>query len=136
MPTKRRKEIVSLLVLLGFIAVYLLFFRKEPSQEAGTSGRQDRRELAFRHRKPYYTKHARCRMDCRMIDETEVMEILRDGTINYHKSDLKAKPCPSYAVEGITHDRQKVRVVVGNCDSRPSVITVIDLVNEFDCACP
>ncbi len=74
-------------------------------------------------------------MNCRQIDESEVKEILKEGRINYNKSDLKKKPCPVYAVEGMTHDRQHVRIVVGNCSSQASVITVIDLEQEFECEC-
>jgi hypothetical protein len=57
------------------------------------------------------------------------------GVINYNKSDLKDKPCPTYAVEGITHDKQRVRIVVGDCDVKAGIITVIDLENEFECDC-
>ena len=33
-----------------------------------------------------YTKHAKCRMDCRNISEKEIMEVVREGHINYAKS--------------------------------------------------
>lgn len=75
-------------------------------------------------------------MECREIDASEVKEIVQGGTINYNKSELKANPCPKYAVEGITHDKQHVRIVVGDCSSQASIITVIDLENEFECDCP
>lgn len=130
---KKRKDIYSLLILLALIATYLLFFRQNP--EHSTSSRIDRREAAFRHKPIYYTKHAKCRMECREIDESEVEEILSDGSINYNKSDLKDKPCPTYALEGITHDKQRVRIVVGDCDAKAGIITVIDLENEFECDC-
>ena len=122
-----------MLILLALIATYLLFFRQNPEQS--TSSRIDRREAAFRHKPIYYTKHAKCRMECREIDESEVEEILSDGSINYNKSDLKDRPCPTYAVEGITRDKQRVRIVVGDCDAKAGIITVIDLENEFECDC-
>ncbi len=130
---KKRKDIYSLLILIALIATYILFFRQNTEQS--TSTRTDLREAAFSSKPIYYTKHAKCRMDCRQIDESEVKEILNDGIINYRKSDLKDKPCPTYAVEGITDDKQRVRIVVGNCDSQASIITVIDLENEFECDC-
>lgn len=74
-------------------------------------------------------------MDCRHIDESEVKEILRNGRINYSKSELKSTPCPTYAVEGVTQDGQSVRIIVGDCDSRASIVTVIDLKNDFECEC-
>src|SRR5689334_23114536 len=45
-----------------------------------------------------YTEHAKCRMKCREISQSEVEEIMQDGTINYKKSDVDAKPCPTYAL--------------------------------------
>ena len=74
-------------------------------------------------------------MDCRAIDESEVKEILRAGSINYSKSDLKAEPCPKYALEGVTHDGQYVRIIVGDCASQASIVTVIDLKNDYACDC-
>ena len=74
-------------------------------------------------------------MVCRSIDESEVKEILQDGEINYSKSDMKSNPCPKYAVEGTTHDGQHVRIIVGNCKTQASVVTVIDLDNEVECDC-
>jgi hypothetical protein len=83
-----------------------------------------------------YTKHARCRMDCRKISETEVKEIMEKGAINYRKSNVKADPCPVYALEGVTtEDDQRVRIVFAQCDRKTKVVTCIDLDHEFKCAC-
>lgn len=83
-----------------------------------------------------YSKHARCRMGCRHIDEREVKEILRDGTINYKKSELQADECHKrYAVEGVTDDDQKVRIIFAPCQDEVTVVTVIDLGEEWPCDC-
>ncbi len=50
-------------------------------------------------------------MKCRRITQQEVKDILVNGTINYNKSDLNDSRGPSYAVEGMTRDRQKVRII-------------------------
>lgn len=75
-------------------------------------------------------------MECRQIDESEVQEIMRKGDINYRKSDVDAHPCPTYAVEGTTHDQQHVRIVYAQCDYKTKVVTVIDLDHEWECHCP
>lgn len=75
-------------------------------------------------------------MACRKISQTEVEEIMKDGKINYNKSDAKASPCPVYALEGITKDDQKVRIVFGQCDYKTKVITCIDLNTDWECHCP
>lgn len=84
-----------------------------------------------------YTKHAKCRMNCRTISKAEVNDILDEGHINWRKSkpdDLRG--CPTYAVEGETDDGQEVRIVFAACDDVTKVITTIDLDNEYKCHCP
>lgn len=84
-----------------------------------------------------YTKHVRCRMGCRHIDEAEISEILRNGTINYRKSVLDGEPCRhKYAVEGNTSDNQRLRVIFAPCGDEMTVITCIDLDREWPCDCP
>ncbi len=92
-------------------------------------------DQSYRHHKIHYTRHARCRMECRHINETEVNEILQTGKINNRKSELGAHPCPKYALEGITEEHQHLRIIVGDCDNEATIITVIDLDHEFECDC-
>ncbi|MCR6719010.1 MAG: DUF4258 domain-containing protein [Chitinophagaceae bacterium] len=96
------------------------------------------RNYGFDRRTSYleYTEHAKCRMQCRRISQAEVEEIMRDGKINYAKSDTKAKPCPTYALEGVTRDDQRVRIVFAQCDFKTKVVTTIDLETDWSCACP
>ncbi|HMK05257.1 MAG TPA: DUF4258 domain-containing protein [Ferruginibacter sp.] len=81
-----------------------------------------------------YSKHARCRMECRHIDESEVKEILEKGEINYSRieKDEKGK---SFPVEGITHDKQRVRIVFAPKKDALVVVTVIDLDRDWSCDC-
>jgi len=84
----------------------------------------------------HYSKHARCRMNCRHVDESEVKELLEDGKINYSKSDLNEDACHKrYALEGYSHDNQQLRIIVAECNNELTVITVIDLKKEWPCAC-
>lgn len=81
-----------------------------------------------------YSRHARCRMSCRHIDETEVKEILENGTVNFNKieSDGRGK---TYPVEGRTHDGQNVRIVFAPHEKEITVVTVIDINREWPCDC-
>ena len=81
-----------------------------------------------------FSKHAKCRMACRNIDESEIREILKSGTINYKKiqNDKRGK---TYPVEGFTHDKQHVRIVFAPKDDGLVVVTVIDLDTEWKCDC-
>ncbi|MBP6456925.1 MAG: DUF4258 domain-containing protein [Chitinophagaceae bacterium] len=86
--------------------------------------------------KLFFTKHAKCRMRCRFFSEKEVKEILAKGKIDKQRSHPNDKPCPTFAIEGITSDNQHTRMVFANCgDELVKVITVIDLENSPSCDC-
>lgn len=110
--------------------------RKGPAAEVNRDRGFDRR-ISFLE----YSNHAKCRMQCRHISQAEVEEIMRDGEINYNKSDLQSRllsgaRCPRYAVEGKTGDKQDVRIVFAQCNEKTEVVTVIDLDTEWQCDCP
>jgi hypothetical protein len=83
-----------------------------------------------------FTKHAKCRMACRHLDDSEVREILEHGKINFAKSNDRAGSCPTYALEGRTHDGQQTRMVFAFCNATEAkVVTVIDLDTDWKCDC-
>jgi hypothetical protein len=96
------------------------------------------RDHGFDRRSSYleYSNHAKCRMQCRHISQAEVEDIMRNGKINYNKSDLQNARCPRYALEGVTGDNQDVRIVFAQCNEKTEVVTVIDLDTEWQCSCP
>lgn len=96
------------------------------------------RNRGFDRRVTYinYTDHAKCRMQCRHITQQEVHDIMQEGKVNYNKSDVNDTPCPTYAVEGTTPDRQHVRIIFAQCDEKSKVVTVIDLDTKWQCDCP
>lgn len=82
----------------------------------------------------YFTKHARCRMECRHITQMEVKEIVRKAEVNYNKSELDAPKGPTYALEGYTSkDKQHVRIIVAPKQRHLSIVTVIDLDEDWEC---
>ena len=132
-------------ILLALMALAVLLLRKNQSPETNTTPPEKTtkkkdidRNRGFDRRTAYleYTAHARCRMQCRKIAQREVEEIMKNGKINYKKSDVNDKPCPTYALEGITSDAQRVRIVYAQCDHSTKVVTVIDLETDFECDCP
>jgi hypothetical protein len=81
-----------------------------------------------------YTRHGRCRMDCRHISEGEVEALLADGHIDHNRTRHEGE-CVSYAVEGQTGDGQQVRIVYADCDRETRVVTTIDLGSDWPCQC-
>lgn len=139
-------------IIVIALAVLLFFVRKwqhsnnPTTEKKTTTTRTDAKDPAsttnrnrgFDRRISFieYTAHASCRMQCRKISQAEVEEIMRDGKINYSKSNVQAKPCPEYALEGITKDNQRVRIVFAQCDFKTKVVTTIDLGKDWECYCP
>lgn len=130
-------------LIIGLLTVLFLFYKqckknqttantkyKKENTSQKSSGGLDRNPSAIN-----YSKHAKCRMDCRHIDESEVREILQNGKINYRKSEIKTDCGSKYAVEGLTHDQQRVRIIFAPCQTEVTVVTVIDLGTEWSCAC-
>jgi hypothetical protein len=139
----RRWYTILLIVILGAALFIVKRCKNDVSKSAVTQGRQDpaseiNRNRGFDRRISFieYTEHAKCRMECRHISQAEVEEVMQDGKINYNKSNVKANPCPAYALEGVTKDNQRVRIVFGQCDYKTKVVTVIDLDTEWSCHCP
>ncbi len=117
------KKYIPLIVLLA--AGFLLWWVKSHQRTDGFNRNPASLE---------YTRHARCRMECRHIDETEVEEILKNGVLNVNKieEDGRGKKFP---LEGTTHDNQHVRIIFAPEGNKMVVITVIDLGKDWDCEC-
>lgn len=126
-----------LVIIVGIIVFGVKTWKNNSGQNAGLTITDA--EGDWRHHKLIYTKHARCRMDCREISEEEVEYILTAGTVNEAKSkeasDEATGNCDSYALEGKTNDGQHVRIVYGACDKITKVITAIDLDEDHKCNC-
>lgn len=145
--TKVKKAIpyLFLLVLLG-VALFMRY-REQHVEGDGPGNQQESRsgkpitgnESSLDYfRDPeaeyFFTKHARCRMDCRHITQKEVKEIVSKAEVNYNKSELDAPKGSTYALEGYTSkDNQHVRIIVAPKQRHLSIVTVIDLDKDWEC---
>lgn len=131
-----RPLLIAILVILA--ASWFRFRHTSANQNQPEIAAQ--RGQAHQHEIPagarlVYTKHARCRMDCRHITEAEVQEVLTEGVVNEAKSDRSDSPCPTYALEDHTREGQHLRIVFARCDNVVKVVTCIDLDQDFECHC-
>jgi Domain of unknown function (DUF4258) len=110
------------------ILVFTVFQCNQPGQQGSSPINRNESMLVF-------TRHARCRMDCRHITETEVREILEKGEIDYRKSEPNAHPDPKYALEGYTREGQHLRIIFAPSSRGLVVITCIELGVEWQCDC-
>lgn len=127
------------LPFLILIAAVLLFFLVKKNQRGKQTGRitveavkDDYFSLRTGNKTIVYSKHARCRMDCRHVDESEVKEILETGEINYNKEQDNENGV-TLPLEGTTHDGQRVRIVFAPKEKEIVVVTVIDLNKDWPC---
>ncbi len=128
---------------LILVAVILLFFWIKKNQRGSSNNKPTNRVTVKSVKDDYialregdktikYSRHAKCRMDCRHIDESEVKEILQTGEINYNKTQESEKGV-TYPLEGKTHDGQHVRIVFAPNGNEVTVVTAIDLDTDWPC---
>ena len=126
MKQSRRYWLIAMVLLI----TALVFIMRRVGRDPGEVGGMQRDPASI-----VYTKHAKCRMDCRQITEEEVKQILLEGKVNYSKSEPKGKPDPKYALEGTSADGQQLRIVFAADEGKLVVVTAIDLGKEWPCAC-
>jgi hypothetical protein len=134
---KKQNTKYILLLMAG-----LLFFFIKVNQRGKKGNMQERvtitnaadaySQLRTGNKKLTYSRHAKCRMACRQIDESEVKEILLNGEINFDKDRETAKGV-TYPLEGKTHDGQNVRIVFAPHENDITVVTAIDLDTNWPC---
>jgi len=124
---RQKSQVFSLILIV--VIVGITFFQNQRNK---TTFQDFDNDL---NKRIYYTKHAKCRMDCRYISKEEINFIREEGNINYRKSNLEDKPCPTIAKEGRSKDGQMLRIVFAECDDETKVVTAIDLENKYKCNC-
>lgn len=60
------------------------------------------------------------------IDTSAISYILKTGDVNFRESDIEAKPCKTYQVEGKVKE-QKLGLIFENCDSTAVLKRVFNL---------
>lgn len=130
-----KKAIPYLVILvLFFVALAVRNSREGKSASSETTSADSLSVFSDPKAEYFFTKHARCRMECRDISQKEVKEIVRQASINYEKSDLHAPRGAKYALEGYTRDEnQHVRIIVAPKKRHLSIVTVIDLEKDWEC---
>jgi hypothetical protein len=87
-----------------------------------------------RHATIIYSKHSRCRMECRHITEDEVKEILLEGKLNARKEKEDDRGI-TYPLEGMA-DGHHLRIVFApKEEDEVEVVTCIDLDTDWPCDC-
>jgi hypothetical protein len=127
----------SRIAIIVLITCTILFFLKQSGNNLiGNTSSQNKQHSILLSDKLIYTRHAKCRMDCRHISEAEIKEVIIEGHIKEQKSNANHKPCPTIAIEDYTKTNKNLRIVFAKCeDGVTKVVTCIELDKEFNCNC-
>lgn len=124
---RSRKATLSLVIIIILLSIFIFRRWREPKQREAFDRTPGKLE---------YTKHAQCRMNCREISKKDINEIMSKGIINFSRSDRYDKPCPTYALQGVTSDGESLRIIFAQCSNETKVVTAYNLKEEFECNCP
>ena len=136
-----KKQTKFFLLLIAAVVIGVFLFRniypiaRNNDNQPSQGNKKEVAELNRNVNNLILTKHAMCRMECRDITEEEIKEILREGDINYAKSNLNDNRGVTYALEGYSDDRQHLRIIFAPEKDRLVVVTCIDLNKEWQCDC-
>lgn len=131
---KKYLPYILLLAAIGFYVWVKMHQGPQRSKPSNTETSANADPFDRQLRPIIYSKHARCRMDCRQIDSSEVEEILAEGKFNKAKVETSSQGT-TYPLEGVTHDGQHVRIVFAPKQHNIVVVTAIDLDSEMKCDC-
>ena len=127
---RRKVRIPAFLVIL--LALIVVFVARKRNSSPADPGKDP--VAGYRSGNIVYSAHAQCRMACRKITDAEIKEVLQEGVINYQKSETNLTN-PRYALEDVTQDGQKVRIVIALEKKQAVLVTCIDLEKEWPCNC-
>ena len=115
---------------LGLVLSYAFFGDRYPTWLPGSIVLEDLLEF-----KTSYSDKAICNMECRNISKDGIREMLTRGDVLFSESETRAKPCPSYVIEGETDAGRLLRVVFTRCDSTSEVLSAHAVDENLDCSC-
>jgi hypothetical protein len=124
---KARNVIISFVIIVALVLLGMMKMRWWEPQ---------RKEALDRHPSHLeYTRHAECRMSCRHISKEDITDVLQKGVIIFNKSNMRDRPCPTFAVQGLTESGENIRIILAQCNSVTKVVTCYNLKKDFNCNC-
>jgi len=70
-----------------------------------------------------FSEAIKAQMDEKKIDTSTIKQILKNGDVNFSKSNTKRNPCAIYIIEGYVHNRETL-ITVENCDSTATLLNL------------
>lgn len=125
---RSRNVIITLLFVLALLVLTFIRVRYwEPKKKLAFNRSPSRIE---------YTRLALCLMDCYHISANDIADIFKTGKVNTDKTNLKEKPFPVFAIEGITSNKFNMLMVVIQSGNVAKIKSCYRADETFICNCP
>ncbi|SIS68957.1 hypothetical protein SAMN05421766_103402 [Zobellia uliginosa] len=114
------KRLGFYLVGLSIGIVFLTFFLKKKSEETGTEFCYfpNCRTLKDIRSKPMsYSEEVNRLFSEKKIDTLDILNILRNGDVDFSNSETKTTPCKTYIIEGSIKEREAI-LKIRNCKEK------------------
>ena len=114
------KRLGFYLVGLSIGIVFLTLFLKKKTEETGTEFCYfpNCRTLKDIRSKPIsYSDEIKRLMEEKKLDTLDIAYFLREGEVDFGKSETKSKPCKTYFIEGLVKDKEALMKVI-NCTEK------------------
>ncbi|MDO6516869.1 DUF4258 domain-containing protein [Zobellia uliginosa] len=111
------KRLGFYLVGLSIGIVFLTFFLKKKSEETGTEFCYfpNCRTLKDIRSKPMsYSEEVNRLFSEKKIDTLDILNVLRNGDVDFSNSETKTTPCKTYIIEGSIKEREAI-LKIRNC---------------------
>ena len=98
---------------LGSLIVYFIWTGKDVSFDYGMDARTLK---TIRTKKLHYSENAKLAMKDIAIDSSAILSILKNGDVDFGKSNQHKKPCPEYLISG-KYFEKTIELWIKRCDS-------------------
>ena len=114
------KRLGYYLVGLSIGLVFLAFFLKKKSEGTGTQFcyLPNCRVLKDLRSKPMsYSEAAAAQKNAKDLDSTDIAYFLNEGDVDFKNSDTSTKPCKTFVIEAIIHEKE-ASMTVSSCEDK------------------
>ena len=111
------------LYVLGFgVGCTLAYFTLFRGKNSGYWLPENRVKEKISKSKIRFTDQVKCTIECGLVSEENIKEVLKNGEVNFNESQTHNSPCPNYILENTT-----TKVSCNSCDSTTEIISVANL---------
>ncbi len=121
------KRLGFYLVGLSIGIVFLTIFLKKKSEETGVEFcyfPNCRTLKDIRSKQMLYSENIDGMLADKELDSLDIATILRDGEVDFGKSDTKSAPCKTYYIEGFIAEKEAV-LKVKNCQQEVLIEEIV-----------